>query len=184
MNVKELLEKAKDGRLSTAEAAQVAGALAAAASTYDRYTLLHILGRGEATSYRSLVETFLESAEDPMLAAIALKTLCSYWGLTSQYLPTVLRFAKGVAWDNEDEVRLVAIGVIGEYLRSANDREALQLLIDILTAPEQRAVIHRTAHESLARAAGRSWSDAQLENRGPIAADASLMEWALSKLDA
>ena len=121
----DLLDRAKWAHLSQAEIEAVAQELQQPNPEADRYTLLHILGRACAVSYRGLVERFLDSPDDPMLARIALQSLVDYWDLAEQYLDELLRFVRGVPWDVDGDVRLVAISNAGEYLRSHRESNLL-----------------------------------------------------------
>ena len=69
---KELLRRARRGELSPAELETVAAQLRDRSTTVDRFTLLHILGEAGDESYRGLIEHYLGSHDDPMLARLAL----------------------------------------------------------------------------------------------------------------
>jgi hypothetical protein len=52
--------------------------LAAGANAEDRYDLLFVIGKANALGHRRLVESFLETPDDPMLARLALQILCDW----------------------------------------------------------------------------------------------------------
>lgn len=136
----EYLERAKWGpALSPTEIRQVVEVLQDPRSTQDRYTLIHIVGRSEATEYRELVESFLESPQDPMLARISLQTLCFFWDMIEEYLPDVVRFVQGVDWDLQDgsQVRQIAMSTLGAYLAEHPDRGLIVLLLRIAGDAEE-----------------------------------------------
>jgi hypothetical protein len=131
-NINELLEKAKWDKLSKSELDEVVKRIMQfkEGDEDDLYGLLYALGRSGASKYRNLVERFLVYPADPMIARIALKTLCTYWDLVPCYLETIKNFIKGVGWD-DDQVRIAAISIAGEYVRSENNKECLKLLLEM-----------------------------------------------------
>ena len=66
MNIDALLTKATEGLLSDSEMSFAADVAASRSS--DAYTAIMVLGRSFAKKYRPLVEKYLESPDDPMLA--------------------------------------------------------------------------------------------------------------------
>ena len=117
------------------------------------------LGHAFAFQYRELVERFLDCEDDPMLARLALQILCGYWGNTAQYLEEVLRFMRGVPWDQEEDVRQIAVSEAGEYLRSNTEPRFLRELISIFESEDEERSMHEGAYFALARAVGRDWKD-------------------------
>jgi hypothetical protein len=159
-----LLERAKSvepgkDKLSEDELGMVAEELRKPDPEADRFTLLDILGYAFALQYRDLVEQFLECEEDPWLARLALQILCGYWGQTDQYLEEVLKFMRGVPWDQEEDVRQMAISEVGEYLRSNNEPRFLHELILIFEDDDEERSIREGAYFALARAMGRDWKN-------------------------
>ena len=152
----ELLERAKWGKLTGQELASVADALREGSPEADRYTLLHILGRAGALSYRPLVERHLHSPDDPMLARLALQILLRYWNEAARYQDRLLAFVRGVDWDEEEDVRLAAISLAGEYLRDAENPQLLAELVGILEDRAERQVVREAAYLALPVAAGRT----------------------------
>lgn len=92
-----------------------------------------------------------------MLARLALQILCGYWGKTAQYLEEVLSFMQGVAWDDEEDVRQIAILEAGEYLRSNLEGRFLQELLRIFEDEAEEQSMREGAYFALARAMGREW---------------------------
>jgi hypothetical protein len=159
-----LLERAKwakteQDKLSEEELAMVAEELQKPTPEADRFTLLDILGHAFAVPYRELVERFLECEEDPMLARLAPQILCGYWGNTDQYREEVLRFMRGVPWDEDEDVRQIAISEAGEYLRSNAEPRFLHELISIFESEDEERSMREGAYFALARAMGRDWKD-------------------------
>jgi hypothetical protein len=133
----ELVRRAKGGEISREEVDAVATELQKPDPSASRYTLLYIVGRSFTTSYRDLVEQFLEYRDDPMLARLALQILCHFWGDTAQYKRHVLRFLRRVDFDVENDCRSMAISVAGEYLRENPEPEFLGELIRIYEEPDE-----------------------------------------------
>lgn len=152
------LEKAKSGRLSVSEYNEVV-ALLRSPNGRDKYTLLHILGRSNVVPDRELVEPYLDFALDPMVASMALKVLCDYWCLTEEYLDKLTQFVSGVGWDFDEDVRLVAISILGEFLRRKMDADYLKLLYYIYKDDNVFHVTRAAAYDAMARAMGREWSE-------------------------
>ena len=161
-----LLEEAKWGKLSSEEIDYVAKAINEHQNdTRKLYTLIHILGRAKALKYKNLVESFLNYPDDPLVSQIALESLCSYWELTKDYIDELTAFLKGVDWDDFDDVRLHAISISGEYLRSSFNADlarALLALFDnpsfLTRQPENNELIQCAAYRAIARVSGRDYN--------------------------
>jgi hypothetical protein len=172
MNYDDLLFRAKWESLSEDEIKSVADELQKNSPKTDPYKLLHILGRAGAVAYRKMVESYLgeeKSKEDPMMARLALQILCDFWGPTKNYLSDVKRFIKKVNWDIENNVRLIALSIAGEYLREFSDQELLQMLLSIFENQDEESIIRETAYDAIARAMGCDYNDLP-----PISED---MDW-------
>lgn len=67
-----------------------------------------------------------------MSTKIELQSLVSFWGLHSEYLPELKRFAAPSATeDDQNQVRVVALSALGEYARSTKDLDVIRLLVGI-----------------------------------------------------
>lgn len=156
MNLDRLLDKAKWSKLSDQELAQVVHRIRNHQSdkVQTLYTLLHILGRSEAIEHHALMETFLYYPEEPMITRIALKSLCNDFGLTKNYLDLLKKFILGVDWDEEDDVRLIAISIAGTYINETGDTTLLPLLLAIYENENEDNSFRNVAYEALARATG------------------------------
>jgi hypothetical protein len=160
---------------------RVAHALRVQEAGRDPYTLIHILGRSGACRYRALVEQFLEFSTDPMVARIALQVLCSHWNLVADYEEAILRFARGVEWDIDEEVRQAAISAAGELLRNAPAEELKHLLAAIFMNHQESQPSRQAAYFALARAHGRSWADLPPADRTldlDLQTDPEVIRWA------
>lgn len=157
MKPDDFLSAAKRGDLQDSDAKRVAAELTSPVTQHDRYTLIHILGKAGRREYRAIIEGYLESPEDPMLAKIALETLCSYWNEAVSYRSQVLRFCRGVHWDTEDDVKLIAISAAGEILRENQDEVLLTQLLHLCSPEQSNAVVPMAAESALLRAAGVEW---------------------------
>lgn len=169
-NIQELLEQAKWGKLSLKEIDYVVEKIKKISTQDDQllYTLIHILGQSQAKKHRELLENFLYYPNDPNISKITLKTLCNYWDLTSDYLNEIFNFIKGVDWDVNEDLRLLAIGIAGEYLRTVLDKKLLNLLVElfdnlgyskIIKDSEDRALIQSSAYQAISRAVGREYNE-------------------------
>jgi hypothetical protein len=169
MNLATLLEDAKDGKLAPEDARSVADLLREQPDGRDAYTAIHILGRGWATDYRELVESFLDSPNDPELARIALMTLVNYWDLGTEYRDKLREFVAGVDWDDGADVRLVALTAAGELARKTDDREIVSELLVIAGDMQEDVLVRDTAFDAIARAVGADYND--LRRRSRLAQD-------------
>lgn len=154
MNGNELIAKATAGKLSSRELEQVVKSLQA--KNRDPYGALLIIGRAGAKQHRSLVERYLQASYDPMLARLAVLILCRYWGLTADYLTVLEQFIRKVEWDEEDDVRLMAISCIGTFLARKKERSLLALLLQIFRDSNEPTDIREEAYGALALATGKS----------------------------
>lgn len=169
MNLASLLEEAKGGRLSRGDAERVAELLRERPDSRDAYTAIHILGRGWATDHRDLVESFLDSPDDPDLARIALTTLVTYWDLGSEYRAELREFIRGIEWDHGDDVRLVALSAAGELVRKTGDGELVSDLLEVAEGVDEDVLIRDAAFDAIARAVGTGYND--LRRRSRLARD-------------
>lgn len=185
MNFKDLLNKAKWSEITQKEIELVILALQQKQSDVDTYTLLHIVGRSSFTKYENLVVSFLDAKDDPMLARLALQILCSFWNKTDIYLDYVKIFLAGVDWDDEDDVRSVAISITGNYLQKHNDVKLLEMLVDIFTDNNIDQLLRQSAYLALGQAYGKKWDELppgskyfDLEKD----TDPAVLEWAIQKI--
>jgi hypothetical protein len=159
MKMKELIAKATEGTLLPAELEHVVQELRNNPS--DPYRALLIVGRAGAVQYRDIVESYLDSSHDPMLARLALLIICDYWNLTSQYKDVLERFVRGAEWDVDNDVRLVAISACGRLLAVQSDDRLLKLLLRIFRdcSESKPQILRETAYKALAVASGKSDSE-------------------------
>jgi hypothetical protein len=157
MNTKDLIKKASSGNITQQEIQDVYNALIN--HTGDKYELLLILGRAGTIQYRKTVEQYLSSPDDPMLARLALQILCQYWGLTREYKDTIEQYIRRVDWDEEEDVRLMAISCSGAILMDESNAELLSLVYDIFRSDKENEITRGAAYEALAIASGKSVYD-------------------------
>jgi hypothetical protein len=154
MNTKELIKKATFGKLLEREIDEVVRALKT--NDCDPYDALLIIGRAEATQYRPLVESYVQQSDDPMLARLALQVLCRYWSLGDQYRGVLERFIRKVDWDEDDDVRLMAIDCAGSLLAAQEDWHLMSLVRDVFQDEGERQIVREAAYCALALVAGRT----------------------------
>lgn len=157
----ELLEKAKWDKLSSEELNYIVERIKSSTPEEDDdlYTLIHILGKSGNKQYKKIVESFLFYPSSPMIPAIALKTLCTYWGFEDEYLPVMKNFIQGVEWDTDNDVKLVAISCAGQYLKNQNDKELIQSLLSIYQNENEDEFNREGAFVALALATGHDWDE-------------------------
>lgn len=168
INLNNLLEAAKEGTISKIDIDAVAKKINEIGKGQDRslYTLIHILGRAKAIGYQKLIEPFLIYPNNPNISKITLQSLCTYWNLTPQYLDELKMFIQGAEWDDFDDVRLIAISIAGEFLRTNNDKELLNLLIALfenqensqIRPAENTLLIQSCAYSAISRAMGINYN--------------------------
>ena len=154
----ELLARIEKSVLSSQELAMVATELQKDEPEAFRHTLLLILYNAQAKKYRELVEQYLRDEEDNLLASLALETLCG-WGYTEQYRDEVLQSMGGAPWDAEGNVRIKAISIAGNYLRSHTQSEFLSELLRIFDDADEAKRWRQWAYCALARAMGRNYNE-------------------------
>nr|WP_157555003.1 hypothetical protein [Herbidospora sakaeratensis] len=150
--IDELVARAKDGALNDEELEAVARRLEARPP--QSYKLLYVLARSGYRPGEDLIASFLESPEDPMLARLALQTLCDQWGLAHKYMERLKDFLQGVEWDIFDEVKQVACSAAGYVLATESKCDLLTLLINIAVG-DSSDLTRICAVEALASALGR-----------------------------
>ncbi|MHB0961178.1 MAG: hypothetical protein ACYC0X_33920 [Pirellulaceae bacterium] len=151
MNIESLLAKATAGKL-TQDESQFAAEVALSRSG-DAYTATMILGRAFATEHRHILESLLRSPSDPMLARGAVYALCQCWDDTAKYLPEIIAFCRKVAWDEDDDVRLIALSCGGEFLRRYWNQELAECLACV-AENESDDIVRNAARTAIARAMG------------------------------
>jgi hypothetical protein len=126
-----MVKRAQAGTITEKEVGWAADMLRRGGGGHDRWDLLEIVGNSSPIHYEELVASFLECPQDPWASRIALQILCNRWGLAEKYVEVIRRFLAGVPWDNDGDVRDVAISRAGAYLREHDDEDLLRRLWDI-----------------------------------------------------
>ncbi|MGH7426414.1 MAG: HEAT repeat domain-containing protein [Candidatus Methylomirabilales bacterium] len=156
----EILDKAVEHRhLSPEELEMVKSELLDPETSEDRSNLLHILGHVGNPSMVPIVEGYLDWREDPYVAAMALQVLCDSWGLYDEYRHVLIRFMRRVPWDEDEEVRNMAISCAGESLRERRDPELALVLMDMAQDESEEELTRSWAMRALARGAGFSYNE-------------------------
>jgi len=157
MNIKELIRKANAGSITPHEIKQVYEALIN--NEGDAYDLLLILGRAGATQHKNIVEKYLNTPDDSMLARLALQILCRYWGLAKEYEIFLEQFVRGVDWDDEEDVRLMAITCAADILKDEDKPVLLSIIFDVFNDEDEDDITRGAAYETLAIVSGVSVID-------------------------
>lgn len=174
-----IYNRAKFGPLSETEVAEVARELETSEHGADPYMLIQTLGRAGARQHRKLVEPYLLCRKDPMLARAAVETLCQDWGLYEEYLSELKAFVAGVAWDDGDDVRLMALACAGEYLQKECDPVLLELLLETFEDDAEDEILRGEAYSALAVAAGREIREIVNESELDLSVVGTTLEAAL-----
>ena len=155
-NPKEILAalKWRQFKLSGDLAGRVVAELGDPSSPFDKYTLIHILGATHDQQYRSIVESFIAGQHDVMLARGAFFVLCTLWGLDGDYSRQLVDAARGLPWDEEDDVRIYAMGRLGHVVLVTNDASALSILISVSTDAREMKVMRQVALDEIRFATG------------------------------
>lgn len=180
-NLDELLERAKNGKLSQTELDHIIQKIkdSKPGDDDDLYSLIHILGKARifglgppTIEEKKLLEKFLYYPQKPMISKIALQTLCNYWDLNDNYLKELKMFVRGVEWDDDEIVRTIAISIAGDFLKTTLDKELLKLLIDIFENKEESKLLDHSispeitqgcAYQALSIAMGKSYREFIIE---------------------
>lgn len=155
-----VLDRAKSGEvISRGELDELARGLADPADPRDKYLMIYALGRASLDPrYADVIRPFLNSPQDPRLARVTVQMLSNAMGQEESIREDLLAFARGVAWDDDDDVRMVALSSAGNWLRSlAHEHRWDDDLFTVLhsTAVEDPDdLIREVAVGSLARALG------------------------------
>ena len=157
-SIDELLEEAKWGQLTQEELDYVVNRIKESRNKEDPnlYTLIYILGKSGAVEYRKLIENFVYYPTNPDIAYVAFSALVNYMDLLEDYIKEVRIFLKGVAWDEDERVRIAAIGAAGRYLTGYEDKEFLAELIRIFYDLNEDDTTRSSAYTALADAVGRN----------------------------
>lgn len=140
----------------------------------DLYAYLVVIGKLKRFEHRVILERYLD-ATDVLTVSQVLETLCFEWGATADYLERVFNFALGVGWDLDDDVRLSAIRILGEFVVGScappdsglpastavpeSHGQVIELLIGIFDDTDSQPWTKQQAYLSLCRACGKSWQD-------------------------
>lgn len=125
----------------------------------ELYENLLTIGRGSEYSYRSVVERYLDYPQDPMVTRLAVQILCRYWGLTHEYVDRLEGFIKGVSWDDDGDIRTMAISCCDRLIAQPKYKNILKMIIDIFESSEETQVDRQAAYEALAIAFGVNIND-------------------------
>ncbi|HET9240598.1 MAG TPA: hypothetical protein VFO10_25260 [Oligoflexus sp.] len=152
MNADDYLTKATNGKLSPKEMKDLVNAIRSEEG--DTYTLLLALGRAWGVQNKDLVEKYLVCPENPMLSRLAIQILCKYWDLGQNFLAHIQEAANGFEWDDEDDVRLMAISCLGYIYTQNKQTELLRQLYDIWNDEAQDKMARESSYLAMGLAIG------------------------------
>lgn len=100
-------------------------------------------------------DRLLVSALDPLLARLALEALRGRFGLLREYRSYICEFISGVAWDQNQAVRQMAVMMAGSLLRMMGpDAEVVSSLLRIARDVDEYQTIREDAVAAMAHALG------------------------------
>jgi len=152
MNADDYLTKATKSKLTPNEVKDLVHAIRN--ETDDVYTLLLALGRAWAIQYKDLVEKYLICPENTMLSRLAIQILCKYWDLGQNYIGHIQAAAKGFTWDDEDDVRLMAISCLGYIYTQNKSVELLRQLYEIWKNEAEDKMARESSYLAMGEALG------------------------------
>jgi HEAT repeat protein len=129
------------------------------------YQLLHVISHVGEPRDEPLVASYLECREDPMATAMALHALCAGLGLARTYEDALRRFARGVEWDADEDVRFAAISEMGEMIRNETSVDTIELLIALATDASETSSLRSAATSALGRGVGLEWKEMHRTSR-------------------
>ncbi len=154
-----IVARARDGKLSEREIALLIDSLERQSAGTATYTRLNALGWTMRPDLAHVVSPFLSSPDDSMLSRLALQILVSRWGLGLDFADVVIEFASGVEWDEDDDVRLVALSSAGELARvDIRTADMFGVLIRALDDAE-RPIVRDAAYSAVLRGLGTPWNE-------------------------
>ena len=137
------------------------------------YAYLVVIGKLRRFEHRPILERYLD-ANDVLTVSQVLETLCLDWGGTAEYLERVFNFALGVGWDYDDDVRLSAIRILGEFIAASGAKassqrpaqeigdshlQVFELLLGVFDDKDAESWTRQQAYFSLCRGLGKQWSE-------------------------
>lgn len=179
-----LVDLARDDHLTPQQVQRILRQLDAQRGGADEYTLLNAVG-WLGPEHESVVASYLERPDDPMLSRLALQILVHRFGKAEAYMAQIAALAQGVEWDEDEDVRLVALSAAGQAVRERPDgyRVLLLILLDTATDNAERSLIRSTAIEALRRGLGEEWSTIIEHPQKDIASD-QILDAGLALLEA
>ena len=149
--------------------------LARPPSIDDLYSYIRVLAKAHAYKSKSTLESLLEY-HDTLTAALVLETLCLEWKFFDEYIERVIQFAVGVSWDPEEDLKQIALKILGEFLFDSMSAKISKkpnyIVLETLTTKELLALdflytsfydstlefwSRQTAYYGLCRAVGIPW---------------------------
>jgi hypothetical protein len=156
----DVLEQWYDGRdVTEVELESLRQRLSSPEPDDNVYQLLHVISHVGERCDESLIASYLERRDDPMAAAMALHALCAGLGLAGVYEEALRRFALGVDWDADEDLRFAAISEMGELIRDESSRDTIELLVALASDASQPASLRGAATSALGRGVGLEWKE-------------------------
>lgn len=128
----------------------------------DVYSYVSILGVADAKNCMHVLDKFLDY-KDPLTVVKVLGILCESWDCTEDYLERVIAFALGVSWDEEEDLRQAALGILGEYLYKTTSidveqkKNLIELLDSVFSDKDVDIFSRIAAYRALCRSAKWNW---------------------------
>lgn len=149
-----MLAKAERGKISEAELKEVIYRIENLTDKPNLEVLLAILGETRKFEYKKILEKFLVYPEEPMISRSVAIILFQDWGIADQYSPYIKEMMKGASWDQDEQVRLIALRVGGQLFRDTKDKEFLKILIDVFENKVVDMITRGCAYAEIAECTG------------------------------
>lgn len=176
-----LVDRARDGELSQEEVDELVMLLRERPDHPATYTRLNALGWLMSPTHAVVVVPFLSREDDPMLCGLAVQILVGSYGLGHEFADDVLDFARGVEWDDDNDVRRIALSRAGELARDEVRRADMIAVLLAAIEDDDQYLVREAAYHAILRALGRHWREMPGAGRvddGAVAIDPTVVAWA------
>ncbi len=174
-----ILARAKTGDLKQQELDEVVAQFRSNLRSHpDRYRLVMTIGHATLRDpsgrthgvrlglekARALIEPLLDNTDDAWLVREALTVLCSYLGDMGRHRERVRAWTRPVDWDEDGDVRVVAISCLGQLIAQEGTGDGLDDLLAIAENPGD--LLQDWAVRGLALALGEKMVDLPTVRKG------------------
>lgn len=116
------------------------------------YDLIWVLSRHGHKKLCSAIDHYLLCTNHVMVVRLVLETLCMRWDCGEIYESYVMSYMNKTSWDEEEDVRVMAISCAGHVWRKTKSKDLLGKLWEVFTSDSEDDFIRVVAYQSLVRA--------------------------------